>query len=49
MCCVLSGPDISLVIYADHIFNISRTLDNISKTFQKLQAEYVKSGLEFNA
>ena len=49
MSCVLSGHNISLVTYADDIFNLSRTLDKIPETFQKLQTEYLKSGLEFNA
>jgi hypothetical protein len=49
MSCVLSGHNISLVIYADDIFNLSRTLDKIPQAFQKLQTEYLKSGLEFNA
>ena len=45
MSCVLSSLNISLVICADDILNISRTLDKISDTFQKLQAEYLKSGV----
>jgi len=45
----LSGLNIFLVTYADDIFNISQTLDNISETFQKLLAEYLKSDLKFDA
>jgi hypothetical protein len=48
MSCVLCGLNISFITCADDIFNISRTLDKISETFQKLLAEYLKSGFEFN-
>ena len=41
--------NISLVTYADDIFSISQTSDKISESFQKLQAEYLKSSLELDA
>ena len=46
---VLSGLNISLVACADDIFNNIRTMGKIYETSYKLQAEYLKSGLEFNA
>ena len=49
MCCVPSIHNISLVTYANNIFNLGRTLDKIPEIFQKLQTEYLKSGLEINA
>ena len=49
MSCVHSGLNIFLVTYADDIFNISQTLDKNFWNFSNLQAEYLKSGLEFNA
>jgi len=48
MSCALSGINISLITYADDICSLSRTLDKICETFQKLQTEYLKSGVELN-
>ena len=41
-----SGLNISLVTYANDIFNISRTSDIISETFYKLQSEYLNLTLQ---
>jgi hypothetical protein len=49
MSCVPSIHNISLVTYANDIFNLGRTSDKIPEIFQKLQTEYLKSGLEINA
>ena len=47
--CILEGIDVSLIAYADDVFNPSRTVLAFEKNFSILSREYSKINLKFNA
>jgi hypothetical protein len=46
--CIHNFLDVSIISYADDIFNISHTPLKISQVFKVLQSVYLKLGLSFN-
>ena len=46
--CILKGIDVSLIAYADDIFNPSRTVQSFERNFAILSKEYAKINLTFN-
>lgn len=49
MSCIFRGLDVTLLNYADDIFNLSRCLSRIEENFQILDDAYREIGLSFNA
>ena len=46
--CIVTGIDVSLIAYADDIFNPSRTVPSFERNFAILSKEYAKINLTFN-